>query len=56
MSEKINGKKQTHITVDKNMQDYSNEPAFVKAAEKATAFLKKHPLPKDFAQPKKKGK
>lgn len=41
---------------DENMRDYSKEPAFVKAAEKAEAFLKKHPLPKEFAQPKKKGK
>ena len=56
MSNKITDKKQTHITIDKNMRDYSNEPAFVKAAERAAAFLKKHPLPKEFTQAKKKGK
>jgi hypothetical protein len=41
------------ITVDKNMRDYKNEPAFVKAAERAREFLKKHGLPKAF---KKKAK
>jgi hypothetical protein len=45
-----------YITIDPNMRDYSKEPAFVKSAEKASAFLKKHPLPKEFVQPKKKGK
>ena len=56
MSKKLTDKKQTHITIDKNMRDYSKEPAFVKAAERAAAFLKKHPLPKEFTQPKKKDK
>jgi hypothetical protein len=40
--------KQPNITVAKKMRDYSNEPAFVKAAERATAFLKKAGLPKSF--------
>jgi hypothetical protein len=56
MSKKITNNKEAHITIDNNMRDYSNEPAFVKAAAKAAAFLKKHPLPKEFTQPKKKGK
>jgi hypothetical protein len=55
MSKKIKDNKQPHITIDENMRDYSKEPAFVKAAERAKAFLKKHPLPKEFTQPKKKG-
>ena len=54
MSKKLTDKKQAHITIDKNMRDYSKEPAFLKAAERAAAFLKKHPLPKEFTQPKKK--
>lgn len=41
------------ITIDKNMRDYRNEPAFVTAAERAREFLKKHGLPKAF---KKKAK
>jgi hypothetical protein len=50
----ISDNKQAHITIDKNMRDYSKEPAFVKAAAKADAFLKKNPLPKEFTQPKKR--
>jgi hypothetical protein len=56
MSKKIADNKQPQITIDPNMRDYSKEPAFIKAGEKAAAFLKKHPLPKEFTQPKKKGK
>jgi hypothetical protein len=41
---------------DKDWIWYRNDPTFIKAAEKAEAFLKKHPLPKEFTQPKKKGK
>lgn len=47
--------KQLNITVVKHMRDYSNEPVFVKKAERATKFLKKHPLPEEFTEPKKKG-
>ena len=39
-----------NITVKKNMKDYSNEPYFVKKAEKAMAFLKKHGLPKSISK------
>jgi hypothetical protein len=56
MSKKVTDKKTENITIDKNMRDYSKEPAFVKAAQKAAAFLKKHPLPKEFTQSQKKGK
>ena len=42
-----------NITVKKNMKDYSNDPYFVKKAEKATAFLKKHGLPESFTKRKK---
>lgn len=45
--------KQSNITVVKNMRDYSNDPLVIEKAEKATAFLKKHGLPKSV---KKKGK
>ena len=40
--------------LDENMPGNSKAPAFIKAEEKAAAFFKKHPLPKEFAQPKKK--
>ena len=44
---------QGSITVKKKMRDYSNEPYFVKKAEKATAFLKKHGLPKSISKKSK---
>ena len=34
--------------IDKNMPDFENDPVFVKRAEEAAAFLKKHPLPEEF--------
>jgi hypothetical protein len=40
--------KATSVTIVKKMRDYSKEPAFKKKAEDATAFLKKHGLPKSF--------
>jgi len=43
------------ITVDPNMRDYTQDPFFVKKAERARAFLAKHPLPKE-EKPAKKGK
>ena len=42
----VNKNKTSKVAVNENMQDYSKEPFFVKKAEKATAFLKKHGLPK----------
>ena len=42
-----------NVTVVKKMRDYSQDPFFKKKAERAKAFLKKHPLPEEF---KKKGK
>ena len=45
--------KTSDVTVVKKMKDYSEEPAFKKKAEKATAFLKKHGLPKAFSKKKK---
>jgi hypothetical protein len=33
------------VTVDKNMRDYSNEPAFIKAMERAIKSLQETPLP-----------
>jgi len=56
MSKKLIDIKRPHITMDENMRDYSKEPAFIKAAQRAEAFLKRHTLPKEFTQPKKKGK
>ena len=44
---------QSKVTVVKKIRDYSDEPAFKKKAEKATAFLKKHGLPKAFTKKKK---
>ena len=40
------------IHVDKKMRDYSEEPAFVKKAKKAAAFLKANGLPKSFRKKK----
>lgn len=40
------------IIIVKKMRDYSKEPAFVKKAEEAKAFLKKHGLPKAFSKKK----
>ncbi|MBO9203268.1 MULTISPECIES: hypothetical protein [Niastella] len=54
MPKKISSTKQPHILIDKNMRDYSKEPAFVKADERAAAFLKKHPLPKEFTENEEK--
>lgn len=48
--------KQPNIKVVKEMRDYSCEPAFIKAAERATEFLKKHPLPEEFLKPQKSEK
>jgi hypothetical protein len=45
---KSKSSKQLAITVVKDMRDYRNEPAFVKAAERATAFFKNNGLPKSF--------
>lgn len=45
------------IPIDKNRRDYNNDPYFVKKAEEASAFLKKHGLPEEVAERiKKKGK
>lgn len=38
-------KREVKATIVKNMRDYSQDPFFVKKAESAKAFLKKHPLP-----------
>jgi hypothetical protein len=53
---KVKIPKQSNITVVKDMRDYSNDPFVIKKAEKAAAFLEKHPLPKEITQPKKKSK
>jgi hypothetical protein len=42
--------KQVNITVVKNMKDYSNDPLVIEKGEKASTFLKKHPLPKEFTK------
>ena len=44
----IKKQKTSEMSVVKKMRDYSEEPAFKKKAEKATAFLKKYGLPKSF--------
>lgn len=48
MAKKEINKDKLEISIKKDMRDYSNEPAFVKAAERETNFLKKHGLPKIF--------
>lgn len=54
MSKKISTISQPHITIDNNMRDYSSDPLVIKKAERAAKFLEKHPLPKEFTQPKKR--
>ena len=44
----IKKERSSNVAVVKKMKDYSNEPAFKKKADKATAFLKKNGLPKSF--------
>ena len=41
------------ITIVKKMRDYSKDPAFVKKAEEATAFLKKTGIPDRFRKKNK---
>lgn len=41
---KKKGKKDV-VVVDKNMRDYSKEPAFIKKQEQAWEFIQKHGLP-----------
>lgn len=53
---KVKIPKQLNIIVVKEMRDYSNDPFVIKKAEKAAAFLEKHPLPKELTKTKKKGK
>jgi hypothetical protein len=36
------------ITIVKELRDYSKDPYFVKKAEEAKEFLKKHGLPKSY--------
>jgi len=45
--------KEAKIAVVKKMRNYSEEPVFKKKAEKATAFIKKHGLPKTTSKKKK---
>ena len=49
----VKKEKSNNVAVVKKMQDYSDEPAFKKKAEKATAFLKKRGLPKAFTKKNK---
>jgi hypothetical protein len=57
MPGKPTNKNKLVIPVKKDMPDYSNDPCFVKKAERAEANLKKYGLPKDFQnQIQKKGK
>ena len=49
----IKKEKATNVAIVKRVKDYSKESAFKKKAEKATAFLKKHGLPKAFTKKNK---
>ena len=51
---KVKIPKQSNITVVKAMRDYSNDPFVIKKAERAAAFLEKHPLPTNITKPQKK--
>jgi hypothetical protein len=37
-----------NVTVVKKMRDYSQDPFLKKKAERAKAFLEKHPFPEEF--------
>jgi hypothetical protein len=41
-----------NITIVKELRDYSKDPYFVKKAEEAKAFIKKHGIPEDFKKKK----
>jgi len=41
-------KRKSQIIVKKGGRDYSNDPFFIKKAEKASASLKKYGLPKEL--------
>jgi hypothetical protein len=48
---KKNKKRRTKKTIgiiDPHMEDFSNDPFFVKKAEEAKAFLRKHGVPEGF--------
>ena len=40
------------VVVDKSIQDHGNDPAIQEKAKKATAFLKKHGVPKSLSKKK----
>jgi hypothetical protein len=48
MPSKINKKYKLQSTIAPEMPDFENDPVFVKRADEAAAFLKKHPLPKEL--------
>ncbi len=35
-------------TISNEVNDYSNDPTFIKRAKEAEEFLKKHPLPEEL--------
>jgi len=45
---KTNNDQFLNITIVKELRDYSKDPYFVKKAEEAKEFLKKHGLPKSY--------
>jgi hypothetical protein len=46
----------TPILIDENMEDFSNQPVFVKRGEQAAEFIAKNGLPESFkTKPKTKG-
>jgi len=49
----FNKKYNISVTVDENMEDFSNDPYFVAKNEKAAKFLAEHGVPESF---KKKSK
>lgn len=53
MSTLVKQNEKPGFTLDPNMKDYSQDPYFVKKAEKAKAFIEKHGLPKDLKAKKK---
>jgi hypothetical protein len=48
-SKKIDKILNESITVDENMEDFSNDPVFVAKNEKAEKFLAEHGVPESFS-------
>lgn len=52
----LNKKSKAYFQIDKNMPDFSKDPAFIAKHEMAEKFIAEHGLPKSFRKKSKKAK